>query len=231
MVAGRVSQGKDDTSLLAFVEATRDHLQGESDKMAGASFQQHVSRPFDSLGNLLDDLNGRWHKWAGRIFIVIVVSHWAEHLLQALQIWVLDWSRPQARGGLGLLFPWLVKSEWLHYWYAVAMLVGLVILRPAFVGRARRWWDIALAIQFWHHFEHALLLFQVAVLHHNLFGSKVPTSIVQLFVPRVELHLFYNAVVTIPMLIAMWYHLFPSREEAQKMTCTCAVKREAPAAA
>ena len=199
--------------------------------MAGVINQRPLNRPFTSIGGFLDALNGPWHKWAARIFIIIVVSHWAEHLLQAFQIFVLDWPRPQARGALGLLFPWLVKSEWLHYWYAITMLAGLVVLRPAFAGRARFWWDVALAIQFWHHFEHALLLFQVAVLHYNLFGSKVPTSIAQLFFPRVELHLFYNAVVTIPMVIAMVYHLYPSRAEARKMTCACAVRREPLAAA
>src|SRR5687768_12983340 len=101
-------------------------------------------------------LNGRWHKQALQIFLVIVLAHWVEHLLQAFQIFALGWPRPQAGGGLGLLFPWLVKSEALHYLYAIVMLVGLFILRPAFDGRARLWWDIALGIQFWHHFEHAL---------------------------------------------------------------------------
>ena len=57
--------------------------------MAGASFSQEVRGPFASVGNLLDELNGRWHKWTMRVFLVIVVAHWAEHLLQALQIWAL----------------------------------------------------------------------------------------------------------------------------------------------
>ena len=41
-------------------------------------------------------------------------------------------------------------------------------------------------------------------MHYPLFGAKVPTSILQLVFPRVELHLFYNVVVFIPMVIAMW---------------------------
>ncbi|MGZ4731999.1 MAG: hypothetical protein ACXVZH_07635 [Terriglobales bacterium] len=44
----------------------------------------------------------------------------------------------------------------------------------------------------------------------------------QLVFPRVELHLFYNAVVFIPMVIAMYYHMFPSETEERKMVCSCA---------
>jgi hypothetical protein len=41
-------------------------------------------------------------------------------------------------------------------------------------------------------------------------------------VPRVELHLFYNTVVFIPMVIAMYYHLFPTAVEASRQSCSCA---------
>jgi hypothetical protein len=60
----------------------------------------------------------------------------------------------------------------------------------------------------------------------------VPTSIVQLWVPRVELHLFYNTVVFVPMVIAMYYHMFPSAPEAAVQKCSCAWSVEpAPKAA
>ena len=73
------------------------------------------------------------------------------------------------------------------------------MLRPGFRGvEDRRWWTIALAIQFFHHIEHLLLQAQY-LLGHNLFDRPVPTSLVQLWVPRVELHLFYNTIVFIPM--------------------------------
>jgi len=85
----------------------------------------------------------------------------------------------------------------------LALLVGLVALRPGFSPGARRAWTLALAIQVWHHFEHALLLFQ-ATTDNNLFGAEVPTSVVQLVAPRVELHLFYNTVVLVPMLVALY---------------------------
>ena len=55
----------------------------------------------------------------------------------------------------------------------------------------------------------------------NLFGAAVPTSILQLWVPRMELHLLYNAIVFIPMVIAMYYHLYPPAGEALPV-CGCA---------
>src|ERR1700752_2925907 len=117
--------------------------------------------------SFVDRLNGEWHERALRIFMVIVLAHWAEHLLQAFQIYALGWPVPDARGLLGYFYPWLVTSEALHYGYALVMLVGLPLLRPGFTGVLdRRWWTIALAIQFFHHFEHLLLQIQAISGHY-----------------------------------------------------------------
>jgi hypothetical protein len=178
--------------------------------------------PVGRWQRLTTAINERGHKIALNAFMAIVLLHWAEHLTQAFQIYVLGWARPSARGMLGLWFPWLVTSEWLHYGYAIVMLLGLILLRNAFVGRARTWWNVALWIQVWHHLEHLLLLLQ-ALTGSYLLGAKVPTSILQLAFPasRVEIHLFYNAVVFIPMVVAMVYHLRPKPEERTAMRCSC----------
>ena len=171
---------------------------------------------------LHDRLNAEWHETALRLFMVVVLAHWAEHLLQALQIYALGWPVPEARGVLGYFFPWLITSEVLHYGYAVVMLIGLWVLRDGFTGiEDRRWWTIALGIQFFHHVEHFLLITQ-ATLGHPFFGRPVPTSLLQLWVPRVELHLFYNTIVFIPMVVAMYFHMFPPRRSAAARRCTCA---------
>jgi hypothetical protein len=170
---------------------------------------------------LIEKLNGRWHKPALNTFLFIVLAHWAEHLAQAVQIYVLGWPVPESRGVLGLWFPWMVKSEVLHYGYAIVMLVGLWAMRSGFSGRSYVWWMIAFWIQFWHHIEHALLQGQ-AVFGANLFGRPVPVSLVQLWVPRVELHLFYNTIVFVPMIVAMYFHLFPPEEERVRPQCSCA---------
>ena len=151
----------------------------------------------------------------------IVLAHWAEHLFQAYQIYVWHWPRPMANGMLGLVWPNLIKSEQLHYGYALVMLIGLWILRKGFTGRVRTpgGWS-RLVIQFWHHIEHFLLIWQ-ATTHHNFWGKPVPCSVLQLFFPRVELHLFYNSIVFIPMVIGMYYHMFPPEGEERNMACTC----------
>jgi hypothetical protein len=154
-------------------------------------------------GRLSMALNGMHHRRNVMLFMVVVLAHWVEHLFQAAQIWILGWPRPQAMGAVGELVPGLVTSEWLHYGYAIVMLVGIVLLRPGFTGTARTWWTVALVIQIWHHVEHLLLLGQ-ALTDHPLFGAAQPTSIVQLIAPRVELHLFYNAIVFTPMVVAIY---------------------------
>ena len=92
-----------------------------------------------SVSSAVEALNTRYHKVGLRVFMAIVIAHWAEHLVQAFQIWGLGMERPAAKGVLGYIFPWLVESEALHYGYAIIMLVGLILFRPGFVGVSRKW--------------------------------------------------------------------------------------------
>lgn len=178
-----------------------------------------LPRAGTGLRAFLDQLNGPWHERALWVYTGIVVLHWLEHLFQAAQIWWLGMARPEALGALGYLFPWLVKSEVMHFGYALVMLVGLFLMRPGFAGAAKGWWTASLAIQLWHFIEHSALQIQAA-LGVNMFGSPVPTSFLQVFFLRPELHLFYNAAVFIPMAVAMWLHTRPTATAG--VTCTCA---------
>jgi hypothetical protein len=62
-----------------------------------------TAAPVSSRG-LIAALNGQYHRVALNAFMVVVVAHWTEHLVQAYQIWVLGWPRPNARGLLGQVF-------------------------------------------------------------------------------------------------------------------------------
>jgi hypothetical protein len=174
--------------------------------------------PIQLISNIIRSfvyaMNGRWHKLGMQIFMIVTIAHISEHIIQAYQLWGLGWPRPECLGLLGLWKPWLMRSEWLHYGHALFMLLGLAIFRPSFHGKARLWWDLVLGLQFYHHFEHALLLGQ-AVIGQNLWDSRVPISIGQIWFPRLELHLFYNLMVLIPMMIAMYYHRFPPMNEGR----------------
>ncbi len=174
-------------------------------------------------------LNTRWHKVALQGLMAIVLFHWAEHIVQAYQFFVLHWPRPMSMGLVGMYYPWLMKSEVLHYGFALVMLTGLWVLRKGFTGASYTWWMVAFWIQFWHHFEHFILFYQ-AQTHRFWFGGTVPTSIGQIWIPRIELHLIYNALVFIPMVVAMYYHVYPLARDVVKPMCTCAAHR-APATA
>lgn len=153
----------------------------------------------------LELLNGSWHSRALSIYMIVVFGHWAEHILQAYQVFVLHWDRPDAGGLLGLWLPWLAQSEVLHFAYNLSLLAGLLLLRPGFHGRARTWWSVAALIQGWHFFEHLLLQAQwLSGIY--LFGASQQTGILQLWIPRVELHFLYNTLVFLPMLLGLYFY-------------------------
>ena len=168
----------------------------------------------------VESLNTRYHKLALQSFMAIVLFHWSEHIIQAYQFWGLHWSRQKSMGLVGMYYPWLMKTETLHYGFALVMLIGLWVLRKGFVGTSRTSWMVSFWIQFWHHFEHFLLFYQ-ANTHHYFFGGSVPTSIGQIWIPRIELHLIYNTLVFIPMVVAMYYHVYPPARDAVRMACAC----------
>jgi hypothetical protein len=127
---------------------------------------------------------------------------------------------------VGIWFPALVQSELLHFSFAVFTLMGLVLLRPAFEGSARWWWSVALTIEFWHQIEHIALLFQ-RVSGDFFFGETVPTSFLQVLLPRIELHLMYNTLVFAPMAIAFLWHFHPSASTSVDSSCNCGRHRRA----
>jgi len=173
-----------------------------------------------SLKSLLYDINGRWHEIALWAYMAGIIAHMAEHVVQGIQVWAVGNAVADSRGIAGQWFPWLATSESLHYFYAIYTLLGLVILLPAFQGRARFWWNTALVVQFWHHFEHVTLVYQ-RVTGDFFFGESVPTSIVQVLVPRVELHFMYNTLVFVPMVVAIVFHLYPAVWERLAPICAC----------
>jgi hypothetical protein len=187
-----------------------------------------IDRPLANLATnwerISSRLNGSLHEKSLWVYAIIVVAHWMEHLIQAYQIYLAGWARPDAKGMLGLWMPTLVTTEILHFTYAVFVIGGLILLRPGFYGRARVWWDIALLVQAWHLFEHSILQWQ-AIAGDFFFGASVPISFLQVWIPRVELHLLYNIAVTVPTLVGLFYHRYPPKGERQhRVGCGCSVR-------
>ena len=69
-----------------------------------------------------------------------------------------------------------------------------------------------------HFIEHLALFFQ-AQTGRFWFGRSVPTSFIQVFFPRIELHLFYNSVVTVLVSVAMYYRYRQPKHGSDCMIC------------
>lgn len=159
---------------------------------------------------LFHSLNDRYHAPALWIFMLIIVAHWMEHVLQIYQIYVLGWLPSEAGGLLGVMYPKLVESETLHFVYDFIQWAGIVVLRPGFRASARAftYWTVAMIVQTWHFIEHCLLMGQYLTGYY-LFGAVHQISIGQIWFPRAELHFAYNLFTFVPMVIAVHYYLKP----------------------
>ncbi|QPC84942.1 hypothetical protein G4Y79_11405 [Phototrophicus methaneseepsis] len=150
-------------------------------------------------------VHGEWHKPMIALYMVLVLCHFSEHMLQVYQAFVLQWARADSGGLIGLWRPDLASSEVLHFTYNAFQLFGLLVLLGGFTGRARFWWKIAIAAQAWHFFEHVLLQTQY-ITKAYLYGAEKQMSLLEAFLPRIELHFIYNMLVVLPTLIALYYY-------------------------
>lgn len=136
------------------------------------------------------------------IFLLITFAHFAEHLVQMAQLYVLKKARNQSLGLIGSIFPALMKSELLHFFYALIMLIGLYYLGKKY--KLGKWWRLSCQLQSYHFIEHLILLIQAIFRFQK-------TGIGGLIFPRIELHFFYNLMVLIPMLIGLKYFYHKKR--------------------
>lgn len=163
----------------------------------------------------MEKVNNPWHERVLWLFLVLVLGHFSEHIVQIYQIYGLGWLPKDAGGILGLQFPFLVTSEYLHIFYNGLTWVGVVLLRSGIKGRALTWWNITLAFASWHLFEHIILQYQY-MSGNFWFGATVQTGIGQLWFPRPELHFVYNLTVFTPMMLTYYYYFYrksPSLEQ------------------
>lgn len=139
-----------------------------------------------------------------KLFGGLMIAHWLEHLFQAYQVYVQHLDRACALGMLGMKYPWLVRTESLHFGFAILTVFGFWYAGQDYFENwtATEAWAAGFFVSIWHLCEHTVLFAQAAT-HHNLFGRSVPFSVLQFVFPRIELHLFYNSVVTILMVAAL----------------------------
>ena len=63
---------------------------------------------------VLGTLNGSQHLRAVLVYLVIVVGHFSEHLVQVAQVFLFGWERGDAGGILGLYLSGVAENELLH---------------------------------------------------------------------------------------------------------------------
>ena len=155
-----------------------------------------------------DVLNGSLHRRALLAYLLIASGHFAEHLVQVTQVFVLGWARADAGGLLGLIVSGAAQSELLHVAYNSLQLTGLIVLAWGFRSHrvAHGFWMAALVAQTWHWLEHAFLIAQL-LSGHYFYGALKQMSVLERFVPRIELHLIYNLAVFVPTVIAVALYL------------------------
>jgi len=147
-----------------------------------------------------------WFRRLLIIYLILIVTHFIEHVLQLIQAAVLAWPRAEAGGLIGLWSPQLLTNESLHFSYNLMQLVGLLVLSYHVTGRARTWWRIAIGVQLWHFFEHFLLQSQWLT-GIFLFNASKQIGIGEFFLPRLELHFIYNALVFVPTMIGVYFYV------------------------
>ena len=161
-----------------------------------------------SSAAVLDTLNGSQHLRAVLVYLVIVIGHFSEHLVQVAQVFLFGWERGDAGGILGLYLSGVAENELLHVTYNSFQITGLILLAYGFrrYRAAYAFWMVALAAQSWHWLEHAFLITQMLTGHY-FYGAIKQMSVLERFFPRIELHFVYNLLVFTPTVIALMLYL------------------------
>jgi len=123
---------------------------------------------------------------------VLQGAHMVEHIVQMVQIHVLHWTGPAARGVFGVL-----DIEWVHFVWNTLVFVALALLAWRFRRNPLLW--VTLAISVWHQVEHSYILSVYlrtgASGTPGLLGAggKIAGG---LPLKRPDLHFFYNLAET-----------------------------------
>ncbi|OLC57055.1 MAG: hypothetical protein AUH85_04345 [Chloroflexi bacterium 13_1_40CM_4_68_4] len=122
------------------------------------------------------------------LFAVLLATqsgHVLEHTAQMVQLHILGLGGPQARGIVGAL-----DLEWTHFAWSLWVLCASALLLRRFPHS--RWLVLAVALGVWHELEHVVIM-----------STFLATGVVGTpGFSRPELHFLYNAMITIPLILA-----------------------------
>ncbi len=137
-------------------------------------------------------------RFAFALLVATQGGHVAEHVAQMAQLHVLGLPASQARGIIGAL-----DLEWVHFGWSLWILALTAILFRRFPWN--RWLLLGLVLGVWHELEHATILSAYLstgvvgtpglLARGGLLGGGLPIA-------RPDLHFLYNAMITIPLVLA-----------------------------
>ncbi len=146
------------------------------------------------------------HGSAGRdpwrtLFAVLLATqagHVVEHVAQVVQLHVLRLPTSEARGIVGAL-----DLEWVHFVWSVSILAASAVLLWRYPHD--RWLLLAVVLSVWHELEHTVIMSTyLATGVAGTPGLLAAGGAIAggLAIPRPDLHFLYNAMITIPLLLA-----------------------------
>ncbi len=143
--------------------------------------------------------------------VVVQGIHVFEHIIQVIQVMVLDVPEDDALGLLGYVFEFQGTEEWLHLVFNATYLIPLLILILPLAKRVP--WPVptwafvvfltgGVSLEIWHVAEHGVIISNV--LANN--GCPCPGILdSRLGIGDSVLHFFYNTLTYIGILFAFWY--------------------------
>jgi hypothetical protein len=142
----------------------------------------------------------------------VQATHFVEHIIQLIQVYVLRIPEDRALGALGAVFELHGTEEWLHLVFNLSLLTGLLWFQP-FVRHQLGSWSrpykaylfLGVGVEMWHVIEHLVVTGNMLA---NGGGCPCP-GIGDRIVPENILHFGYNSLAlmglaagTLPILIA-----------------------------
>jgi hypothetical protein len=143
--------------------------------------------------------------------VVIQGLHVFEHIVQLIQVYVLDMADDDAFGLLGLAFHPNNTEEWLHLGFNGLFLLALyALLRPMWqlAGSRIPWWSLAVfaiaavGLESWHVIEHIVIIGNV-IEHKGCPCAGIGDRV--LGVTDTQLHFVYNAIAYAATVTPFWF--------------------------
>lgn len=125
-------------------------------------------------------------------------THFAEHVVQMVQLHVLGLRGPEAQGFISRL-----NTEWVHFLWNAWVLVAVIVLLTRF--RTNAWLVLVAALAAWHLLEHVAIM--TTYLGTGVTGTPGLLAAGGALaggspLARPDLHFLYNLAETVPLLLA-----------------------------